>query len=363
MLTLTDVPEPTRVAIKRALFPGLDLHTRCRYRYLPRQFRAGPIDTLDAGCGNGALAYAAYKLGNRVLGISVRADEIRRNQEYFGALLPNCDRLQFREMNIYDLPELGRTFDQIVCSETLEHITRDAEVLATFADLLRPGGVLHLCCPFACTRTTTSGASRARRWRPRARRLHAGDVSVFAGFRGSANRRMRGPRIAASCPAPPAHFRLRGRHGDAAVLPLFLAYLPLSWLDRPNPRVPLSLYVQAVKPGRGRVSPNESRDELPHWSRREVRRRARRGTSCVSASRSTTAPRSSSKHAARWRPDLPEHRSLHFRRLLRRRGRTAIVGVPGRLGAVVHVASADPQCATTANLRAAIDLARGKYVF
>ena len=149
MLTLTDVPEPTRIAIKRALFPGLDLHTRCRYRYLPRQFRAGPIDTLDAGCGNGALAYAAYKLGNRVLGISVRADEIRRNQEYFGALLPNCDRLQFREMNIYDLPELGRMFDQIVCSETLEHITRDAEVVATFADLLRPGGVLHLCCPFA----------------------------------------------------------------------------------------------------------------------------------------------------------------------------------------------------------------------
>src|SRR5262249_17986135 len=149
MLTFAQVPLPTRNILKRALFPGLDLHTRCRYRYLPRWFRGGPIDTLDAGCGNGALAYAAYRLGNRVLAISIRADEVDRNQAYFGNLLANCDRLQFRQMNIYDLPTLGRSFDQIVCTETLEHITRDAEVVSTFARLLRPGGVLHLCCPFS----------------------------------------------------------------------------------------------------------------------------------------------------------------------------------------------------------------------
>ena len=41
MLTLAQVSTPTKIAFKRALFPGLDLHTRCRYRFLPRLFRAG----------------------------------------------------------------------------------------------------------------------------------------------------------------------------------------------------------------------------------------------------------------------------------------------------------------------------------
>jgi SAM-dependent methyltransferase len=248
LLTLTDVPEPTRLAIKRALFPGLDLHTRCRYRYLPRQFRTGPIDTLDAGCGNGALAYAAYKLGNRVLAISVRADEIRRNQEYFEALLPNCDRLQFREMNIYDLPKLGRTFDQIVCSETLEHITRDAEVVASFADLLRPGGVLHLCCPFAMHPSNNLGRVAGPEDGGHVRDGYT--LQTYQCLLESVGLKI----VACGGLGSPLLVRLdrhiselRGRHGDAAVLPLFLAYLPLSLLDRPNPRVPLSLYVQAVK--------------------------------------------------------------------------------------------------------------------
>src|SRR5262252_4160590 len=149
MPSLRRLPGRTQTWVKRALFPGLDLHTRCRYRFLPRFFRAGPIDTLDAGCGNGALAYAAYRLGNRVLGVSIRSDEVQRNRDYFGNLLSDCERLQFRQMNLYDLPNIGSTFDQIVCTETLEHITRDAEVVASFAEVLRPGGILHLCCPFS----------------------------------------------------------------------------------------------------------------------------------------------------------------------------------------------------------------------
>jgi hypothetical protein len=36
-------------------------------------------------------------------------------------------------------------------------------------------------------------------------------------------------------------------YGAAAALPLFLISWPLQLLDRPNPRVPLSLYVQCVK--------------------------------------------------------------------------------------------------------------------
>jgi SAM-dependent methyltransferase len=237
------------MAVKRALFPGLDLHTRCRYRYLPRLFRPGPIDTLDAGCGNGALAYAAYRLGNRVLGVSVRSDEIVRNQEYFGSLVSNCDRLRFRQMNLYDLPGIGLTFDQIVCTETLEHITRDAEVVASFAEVLRPGGVLHLCAPFSMHPSNNLGRVDEPENGGHVRDGYtletyqslldrAGLEIVACGGLGSPllvdlDRRLS---------------RLRGRYGDVAALPLFLAWLPLSWLDRPNPKVPLSLYVVATRP-------------------------------------------------------------------------------------------------------------------
>jgi SAM-dependent methyltransferase len=250
MLTLAQVSEPTKSVVKHALFPGLDLHTRCRYRYLPHLFRAGPIDTLDAGCGNGALAYAAYKLGNRVLGISNRANEVQRNQEYFGNFVGTCERLQFRVMNLYDLPALGRRFDQIVCSETLEHISRDAEVVASFAELLRPGGVLHLCAPFSKHPSNNLGRVAGPEDGGHVRDGYTLESYAClldrAGLQIVARGGLGSPLLVSLDRQVSS---VRGRYGDAAALPLFLVCLPLSWLDRPNPRVPLSLYVQAIRRG------------------------------------------------------------------------------------------------------------------
>src|SRR5579871_1461060 len=133
--------------VKRTLFPGLDIHLHQRTRLLSRFFRSGDIATLDAGCGNGALALAAYRLGNRTLGVTLDEDQIRRNREFFR----NCDpqRMQFEVCNLYDLPKMQKKFDQIICFETLEHISRDTDMVALFYSLLNPGGVLHLCCPYA----------------------------------------------------------------------------------------------------------------------------------------------------------------------------------------------------------------------
>ena len=72
-----------KMFVKRILFPGMDLHTRWRYKQLPHFFETGAVDTLDAGCGNGALAYAAYRNGNRVLGVSLDEEQILRTQAYF----------------------------------------------------------------------------------------------------------------------------------------------------------------------------------------------------------------------------------------------------------------------------------------
>src|SRR5207244_2792939 len=119
-------------------------------RFLPRFFREGPLETLDAGCGNGALTLTACRKGNRVLGVTLDEDQIRRNREFFARFGGvRTGLMQFEVCNLYDLRKLSRRFDQIICSETLEHISRDAEMVAIFHDLLQPGGILHLCCPNA----------------------------------------------------------------------------------------------------------------------------------------------------------------------------------------------------------------------
>jgi len=237
-----------RLFCKWLLFPGLDLHTRCRYRFLPRFFRRGPLDTLDAGCGNGALGYAAYRRGSRVVGVTFDADQVRKAQEFFAFRGISQDQLHFELCNIYDLPLLGVKFDQIICSETLEHIARDWLVVRHFHALLRDGGVLHLCCPFSKHPDnhgrfeTTEDAG----W-------HVRDGYTLESYR--ALLEPAGFEIVQSIGlGSPLLVRLARliqslwfRRGLTVALPLFLLTWPLQFLDYLNPKVPLSLYVQAVK--------------------------------------------------------------------------------------------------------------------
>ena len=233
---------------KRLLFPGLDLNTRCRYRFLPRFFREGPIDTLDAGCGNGALSYAAYRRGSRVLGVTMDLGQVQKAREYFGFLGAEPDRLKFEVCNLYDLPQLGRKFDQIICSETLEHIARDQQVIQHFHDLLRDRGVLHICCPYSehpnnkghvCTDESVGWHVRDGYTLESYRRL-----LEPLGFRIVKSAGLGSPLLVKMAD------RIQGlwnRKGFAMALPLFLLTWPLQWFDYLNPEVPLSLYVECVK--------------------------------------------------------------------------------------------------------------------
>lgn len=140
--------------IKWLLFPGTNLNARLRYRMIPR-FVQSPKSgeeryILDAGCGNGALAYQCLRKGNRVLGVSIK-DEVERNQRFFNEMLAiPTQSLEFRDLNLYDAKRLGdNLFDEIVCTEVMEHIKDDRKVAEAFYSLLKPGGVLHLCCPNA----------------------------------------------------------------------------------------------------------------------------------------------------------------------------------------------------------------------
>jgi len=233
---------------KRTLFPGLDVHTRCRYRFLSQYFKDGPIDTLDAGCGNGALSYAAYRRGNRVLGVTMEPDQVRKDTEYFSFLGTDPERLQFEVCNLYDLDRIERKFDQIICSETLEHITRDRSVVDSFHKLLREGGILHVCCPYS-----EHPGNKGRVCTDESVGWHVRDGYTLETYR--ALLEPTGFRIVKSAGfGSPLLVKISNVvqpvlsiYGAAAALPLFLISWPLQLLDRPNPRVPLSLYVQCVK--------------------------------------------------------------------------------------------------------------------
>jgi SAM-dependent methyltransferase len=242
-----------RDRVKWLLFPGLNLHARLRNRVLPDNFGSsqnGELrNVLDAGCGNGMLTYQSYLRGNRGLGISIKTGEVARNRRLFHGLLKVPEeRLRFEVMNLYDLQSLGTEFDEIICTEVLEHIADDRGVCESFCNALKSGGVLRLCCPNADhPDNRTHGLDK-----------HEAGGHVRSGYTLESYRTL----------LEPIGFRIDRVIGlggplrqwcnkriteaqEVAGLPLglvaFLLLCPLSWLDNAKPKVPYSLYVRAVK--------------------------------------------------------------------------------------------------------------------
>lgn len=223
------------------------MHARSRYRHLPRFFTSGDVETLDAGCGNGMLSYAAYRLGNRVLGITIDAGEVERNRTFYAAIGVDADRLVFERLDLHDLQSLGSSrFDQIICSETLEHVRDDQGIVAQFATVLRPGGVLHLCCPNARHPAHALG----RTDEPEDGR-HVRDGYTLDSYRAllePAGFDVEGVAGLGSHPvvlADAAVRRTRERLGHGVAVPLLLAALPVRFVDSIDPRRSFSLYVKA----------------------------------------------------------------------------------------------------------------------
>jgi SAM-dependent methyltransferase len=120
-----------------------------RWLWLRRHLRKGPQRTFDAGCGNGAFSIYARLNGNEVVAASFSVEEqndARRRAELVGA-----SGIDFRTLDLRELEDhrgsLG-LFDQIVCLETIEHLSDDEGLVRTLAAMLAPGGRLLLSTPF-----------------------------------------------------------------------------------------------------------------------------------------------------------------------------------------------------------------------
>lgn len=235
-------------SLRNIVYPGLDLHVRNRAS-LSRYWKIGSRDVLDAGSGNGYFSWLAYRSGANVIALNFEDDQVDKAQEFLVSFRKaNPERLHFEQYNLYDLTEDNRRFDEIICYEVLEHIKNDQQVLKAFYKVLRPGGVLHLCCP--------------NRLHPR----HQAEVldleetggHVRPGYTEDDYREILEPigfeiqRVVGIGSkqlyiADEVLRTIRNRFGDIVALPLLPVALPIVWLEKPNPKVPFSLYVTAVK--------------------------------------------------------------------------------------------------------------------
>ncbi len=133
---------------KATVFHG-DPSSFDRWLWLKRHLLPGRLHTLDAGCGSGAYTMYAAKIGNQAVGISSSsaANEIAKQR----AEILGIQNIKFVTLDLRNLDQesarLG-TFNQIICFETIEHISNDKKLMADLANLLKPGGRLLLTAPY-----------------------------------------------------------------------------------------------------------------------------------------------------------------------------------------------------------------------
>src|SRR5580658_844251 len=111
-----------------------------RYDVVARMLPVGITDVLEIGCGRGAFA---ARLAQRYsyLGVEPDQESCSVARQRVGAIGPGEVR------NVSSAALTGRQFDLVCAFEVLEHIEDDAQALAEWAGLLRPGGWLLLSVP------------------------------------------------------------------------------------------------------------------------------------------------------------------------------------------------------------------------
>lgn len=111
--------------------------------YLYASRLAGGREVLDAGCGEGFGTEMLARTATRVLGIDYSAGAIASARAAYGGR-PN---LELRQLDVHDLPKLGRRFDLVTNFQVVEHLPDPARFLAAIRAVLAPDGVLVLTTP------------------------------------------------------------------------------------------------------------------------------------------------------------------------------------------------------------------------
>lgn len=109
---------------------------------------------LDAACGEGYGSALLSTVAGSVLGVDIAADALAHARARYGARA----NLRFERGDATTLDALpAASFDLIVSFETLEHVQAQEAMVAGFARLLAPGGLLLLSSPDKRTYSDLTG--------------------------------------------------------------------------------------------------------------------------------------------------------------------------------------------------------------
>jgi ubiquinone/menaquinone biosynthesis C-methylase UbiE len=107
---------------------------------------------IDVGCGAGRHAFEAYRRGADVIAFDRDEDELRSVETILRAMAENGEApvAASAEAVVGDalsLPYADETFDCVIASEILEHITQDDAAIAELIRILKVGGTLAVTVP------------------------------------------------------------------------------------------------------------------------------------------------------------------------------------------------------------------------
>src|SRR6185369_9035924 len=110
--------------------------------YLYARELARDRQVLDAGCGEGFGTVLLTETARRVTGIDYSSDAVAA-----AAAVYQRPNLEFRQLDVYQLPNLDLRFDLVTNFQVVEHLPEPAKFLSAVRAALAPEGVLMLTTP------------------------------------------------------------------------------------------------------------------------------------------------------------------------------------------------------------------------
>ncbi|MFB6311717.1 MAG: class I SAM-dependent methyltransferase [Salinirussus sp.] len=110
----------------------------------------GPGDrVLDVGCGEGRHAHAATFETNAVVGLDADDTRLQKALEGFDTIVDEgaSQELTLCRGDALSLPFADDSFDVVICTEVLEHVSTVEPAIAELARVLAPGGSLAVSTP------------------------------------------------------------------------------------------------------------------------------------------------------------------------------------------------------------------------
>jgi 2-polyprenyl-3-methyl-5-hydroxy-6-metoxy-1,4-benzoquinol methylase len=127
----------------RELYGNPDRRRALFHLLWPGDPMRGGHEILVAGCGTSQAArYALREPDARITAIDISETSLRYTRDLQRKY--NLENLELHQLPIENVQELGRTFDQVVCTGVLHHLPDPDLGLRALQGVLRPQGAMHL---------------------------------------------------------------------------------------------------------------------------------------------------------------------------------------------------------------------------